>query len=259
LSTRTTSGPRSKAHAKARRGVGRPGDGEDVRGTILAAALRQLEAAGSSDRVTVSAIIAEAGCTPPSLYYYWPTRELLLHEASELGWTQFRSSQTAAAAGRQDSHGDSDQNPNPDPDRDPDSDHDPDYDPDHDPDHDPVQRLRLRGRAYLDFALAKPSLFRVLFLEPAGAGPSEATAESGGHALQDAEAGQALRDLVEDVRAAMATGQFRAADPFTTALALWSAMHGVAALWAVTPGLPTDLAHAVGDLAQDAVLAGLAT
>ena len=43
-----------------------------------------------------------------------------------------------------------------------------------------------------------------------------------------------------------------------TALALWSAMHGVAALWAVTPNLPADLAHAVGDLAQEAVLTGLA-
>ena len=34
-------------------------------------------------------------------------------------------------------------------------------------------------------------------------------------------------------------------------------MHGVAALWAVNPNLPTDLAHAVGDLTQDAVLTGL--
>jgi AcrR family transcriptional regulator len=212
--------------------VGRPGHGEDVRGAILAAALRQLEAAGNPDRVTVSAIIAEAGCTPPSLYHYWPRRELLLHEAGALGWTQFRASQAAAVAG----HRDSDQGSN----------------------RDPVQRLRLRGRAYLDFALAKPSLFRVLFLEPAAAGPDGPTAE-GGQALHEAEAGQALHDLVEDVGAAMASGQFRPADPFTTALALWSAMHGVAALWAVTPGLPTDLAHAVGDLAQEAVLAGLAT
>jgi hypothetical protein len=52
---------------------------------------------------------------------------------------------------------------------------------------------------------------------------------------------------------------FRPADPLTTALALWSAMHGVAALWTVTPNLPTDLAHVVGDLAQNAVLTGLAT
>jgi AcrR family transcriptional regulator len=203
--------------------VGRPGDGEDLRGAILSAALRQLEAAGNPDRVTVSSIIAEAGCTPPSLYHYWPKRELLLLEASALGWTQFRASQAGAVA--------------------------PGLGPDQDPDQDPVERLRLRGRAYLDFALAKPLLFRVLFLEPAAADPDGPTAEIG----------RGLQDLVADVSAAMATGQFRTADPLTTALALWSAMHGVAALWAVTPSLPTDLAHAVGDVAQDAFLAGLAT
>ena len=77
----------------ARRKVGRPGDGQDVRGAILAAASRQLQSTGSPDRVTVAAIVDEAGCTPPSLYHYWPTRELLLHEASERGWAQFRDSQ----------------------------------------------------------------------------------------------------------------------------------------------------------------------
>ena len=57
----------------------------------------------------------------------------------------------------------------------------------------------------------------------------------------------------------MTSGQLRPTDPLITALVLWSAMHGVAALWAITPSLPTDLAHTVGDLAQDAVLTGLAS
>ena len=254
MSTRTNPDPRSRA--RTHRGVGRPGDGEDVRGAILAAALRQLETAGSPERVTVAAIIAEAGCTPPSLYHYWPKRELLLLEASALGWTQFRASQAGAVAF----------GTGPAPDPGPGSHRDPDHGDDPDPEHlpypdhargegadrDPVERLRRRGRAYLDFALARPSLFRVLFLEPAVTGPGGTTAGT------TAGTGQALQDLVADVGAAMATGQLRTADPFTTALALWSAMHGVAALWAVTPGLPAELAHAVGDLAQDAVLAGLA-
>ncbi len=203
---------------QARRAVGRPGDGQgqDLRAAILVAALRQLEATGSPDRVTVAAIIGEAGCTPPSLYYYWPKRELLLREASERGWAQFRVSQSGAVAG-----------------------------------DDPVERLRLRGRAYLGFALARPALFRVLFLEPPAGRP-------GSPDDPPAETGQGFQDLLADVGQAMATGQLRPADPLTTALALWSAMHGVAALWAVTPGLPAQLAHAVGDLAQDAVLAGLA-
>lgn len=203
----------ARTRPTGRRGVGRPGDGEDVRLAILTAALRQLVETGSPDRVTVAAIVDEAGCTPPSLYHYWPKRELLLQEASGQGWAQFRASQAGAVA-----------------------------------DHsDPVERLRRRGRAYLRFALAKPALFRVLFLEPATTGAQPLN-----------ETGQALQELVSDVTAAMASGALRPADPLTTALALWSAMHGVAALWAVTPALPTDLAHAVGDLAQDAVLSGLA-
>jgi AcrR family transcriptional regulator len=209
--------------------VGRPGDGDDVRGAILAAALRQLETTGSPERVTVAAIVDEAGCTAPSLYHYWSNRELLLREASACGWAQFRASQSGAVAGDDDANRDlsGDRNPV--------------------PQQDPVERLRLRGCAYLDFALARPSLFRVLFLEP-----------STGAEVPPAEAGKALQDLVIDVTEAMASGQFRPADPFTTALALWSAMHGVAALWAVTPSLPAELAHAVGNLAQDALLAGLA-
>ena len=203
----------TRAAPSALRRVGRPGDGEAVRGAILAATLRQLEAGGSPDRVTVAAIVGEAGCTPPSLYHYWPARDLLLKEASAFGWAQFRASQTDAVA---------------------------------DGLH-PVERLRMRGRAYLDFALAKPALFRVLFLE-APPGLDETPPETG----------DALGDLVADVTAAMASAQIRPADPLTTALALWSAMHGVAALWAVNPRLSSDLARAVGDLAQDAVLAGLA-
>jgi AcrR family transcriptional regulator len=198
--------------------VGRPGDGEDLRGAILAATLRQLEVTGSPDRVTVAAIIDEAGCTPPSLYHYWPKRELLLREASTRGWAQFRAGQADAVAERDD----------------------------------PVERIRLRGAAYLVFALEKPALFRVLFLEP----PAGRYGSADG---PPAETGQAFQDLVADVTQAMATGQLRTADPLTTALVLWSAIHGVAALWAVTPVLPADLAHAVGDLAQDAVLRGLAS
>lgn len=182
-----------------------------------AAALRLLEATGSPDRVTVAAIVDDAGCTPPSLYHYWPKREQLLREASARGWAQFRGSQTGAVAEH----------------------------------HDPVERLRQRGRAYLEFALARPALFRVLFLEPSTAGATD-------RIDPPAETGTALQDLVADVTAAMTTRQLRPADPLTTALALWSAMHGVAALWAATPNLPTELANAVGDLAQDAVLRGLA-
>jgi AcrR family transcriptional regulator len=197
------------------RSMSRPKQVKDTLTSTNPAVLKvQLIETGSPDRVTIATIVKEAGCTPPSLYHYWSTRDLLLKEASASGWAQFRVSQTDAVAD----------------------------------DLSPVERLRLRGRAYLEFALAEPALFRVLFLEPPAAGPGEPPPETG----------SALGDLVADVTAAMASGKLRIADPLTTALVLWSAMHGVAALWAVNPNLPTVLAHSVGDLAQNAVLIGLA-
>lgn len=198
-----------------RRRPGRPSDPTDVRESILAAALRQLVAAGGPEGVTIASVVAEAGCTPPSLYHYWPTRDRLLHEASLRGWAQFRADQATSVA-KQD---------------------------------DPLTRLRARGRAYVDFALARPGLFRVLFLAPSVVDPDQPPT---------ADAGQALLELVADVRQAMTRGLLREADPFVTALALWSAMHGVAALWAVDPRHPAELAHRVAALAQDAILTGLA-
>ncbi len=158
----------ARSKPPVRRKVGRPGGGEDVRGAILDVTLRQLVETRSPDRVTIATIVAEAGCTPPSLYHYWSTRDLLLKEASASGWERFRASQTEALAD----------------------------------DLRPVERLRSRGTAYLDFALAEPALFRVLFLEPPAAAPGEPP-----------ETGAALGDLVADVIAAMKSGQLRTADP----------------------------------------------
>jgi AcrR family transcriptional regulator len=225
VETRTTrqgEGPgRARRPRKAlpRRRVGRPGNGEDVRAAILAATLRQLEATGSPHRVTVATIVEEAGCTPPSLYHYWPKRDLLLQEASARGWAQFRASQDSAVADQRD----------------------------------PIERLRLRVVAYLQFAQARPALFRVLFLDSGPTQPVQTTRPT----EQSPQPGEALNDLVADVSEAMAAGQLRPGEALATALALWSSMHGVAALWVVTPALPNELAHDVGHLAQDAVLRGL--
>jgi len=200
-------------NSQGRRGVGRPTTAGNVRERILAATLRQLEETGSPELVTIASVVAEAGCTPPSLYHYWPTRTQLLAEASRRGWDTFREAQAGAVAGERD----------------------------------PMERVRLRGLAYLEFALAKPPLFRVLFMTPPESYPG---APATG-------AGSALDDLVADVAAAMTAGRMQAAEPTLVALALWSAIHGVAALAAVSPGLPEDLARSVVRVSQEAILGGL--
>lgn len=200
---------------RTRRRVGRPtGAGEDLRRSILTAALNLLVETGDPGAVTVSAVVAEAGCTPPALYHYWPTRDRLLREASALGWQQFRDSQAVSVRDLTD----------------------------------PVERIRERGRSYVRFAASHPALFRVLFLTPAAMdthGPR-------------APEGNALADLVADVTAAIQRRALRPGDPWVIAVALWSSVHGVAALKAVTPKFPDDMVDAVAATAQDALLAGLA-
>jgi AcrR family transcriptional regulator len=89
--------------------------------------------------VTVAAILEDAGCSAPSLYHYWSSREGLLREACEAGWSEFRHSQATAA----------------------------------EVSADPLERVRARGREYLRFALERPGLFQVLFLTPPPLPPSK--------------------------------------------------------------------------------------
>lgn len=113
---------------------------------------------------------------------------------------------------------------------------------------DPIERILRRGRGYVAFAFARPALFRVLFLDRPVAGAPEARPSAPGAGLQD---------LVDDVTSAMEAGRLASGDPLLAAVALWSAVHGVAALWIATPGLPPDLAERTLELQQRALLAGL--
>lgn len=95
----------------------------------MATALGLLLSSPDVEQVTIARITEAAGCTPPTLYHYWPSRSALLLEASARGWETFRSSQAIAPGSP-----------------------------------DPQERLRARGQAYLRFAITHPELFRVLFL-----------------------------------------------------------------------------------------------
>ncbi|MGA7689781.1 MAG: TetR/AcrR family transcriptional regulator [Jiangellales bacterium] len=179
----------------------------------MAVTLRLLEKTGDPAAVNVAAIVTEVGCTPPTLYHYWPKRELLLREASALGFARFRSSQATAASTTTD----------------------------------PVDRIRLRGEAYLDFALARPALFRVLFLDRPVPDHVPTTVD---------DPGEGLADLVADVSAAIEAGQLTGDDPLVVAVGLWAAVHGIAALWTATPGLPRGLAGTISARQTEALLTG---
>lgn len=174
--------------------------GSALRTTLVQTALVELERVGRPEAVTIAAIVTAAGCTPPSLYHYWPTREQLLIEAAALGWSRFEHSQADAVAS----------------------------------DPDPRERIRRRGAAYLAFSRDHQPLFRVLFLGPPAPAPAEV---EGSHSRGPGF--WALRDDIRAAIAAgqiatdrIVTGQL---DEANLAMALWCAVHGLATLALADP------------------------
>ena len=171
-----------------------------LRDRILEVTLDELERTGQPDAVTIAAVVAAAGCTPPSLYHYWASREQLVRDASGLGWARFAAAQGLAAAQSAD----------------------------------PLERIRLRGAAYVAFAQHRPALFRILFLGPRAAEPNTLPAS----ASASAHLGPSFLELEDDVAAAVTAGTIEAAGASARELAmvLWCAVHGLATLSLSAPG-----------------------
>jgi hypothetical protein len=101
-----------------------------------------------------------------------------------------------------------------------------------------AERVRARGEAYLGFAMAQPQLFEVLFLTRRSQPVST----------------ESLTDLVADVAEAMADGSIRAGDPQHVGIALWAAVHGVAALAYANPLFGETTARTTLAVVTDLVL-----
>jgi AcrR family transcriptional regulator len=92
---------------------------------------------------------------------------------------------------------------------------------------DPIERLRVLGLGYVQFAVSHPNHYRLMFMTPqVNCDPDNSGIETG-NPEQDAYAH--LRGMVAEAHAA---GHFRPAleDPDLIAQTLWAGLHGVCAL-----------------------------
>ena len=105
-----------------------------LRGEILDAADRLLFELGDAHEVSIEAVVDAVGCTPPALYYYFPSKERLLVEVCRLQYRRFAEALEAEIARTGTA----------------------------------VDELIARGHAYLDWATSHPEHYRVLFMTPAG-------------------------------------------------------------------------------------------
>jgi AcrR family transcriptional regulator len=93
---------------------------------------------------------------------------------------------------------------------------------------DPIERLRLLGLGYVQFAVTHPNHYRLLFMTPQVVCDPDNSGIESGNPEQDAYAH--LRSMVAEAHAA---GRFRSElddNPDLVAQTLWAGLHGVCAL-----------------------------
>ena len=99
---------------------------------ILDATDQLLFSTNGVQSVSIDAVVEAVGCTPPALYYYFPTKENLIFEAGQRQYQRFATELETSL---------------------------PQTD-------DPLTELRARGHAYLVWGIEHPEHYRILFMTP---------------------------------------------------------------------------------------------
>jgi AcrR family transcriptional regulator len=182
----------------ARRSRSRRGEGEHLRDEILAAAEKILIETNDESALSIRAIAAAVGVTPPSIYLHFADRNDLVFAVCERHAQHLEQAMTDAAAGIDD----------------------------------PWDRLRRRGYAYLRWGLDNPEHYRILMTSRPDNTPDrlldERLADTAGlvPAAEDIAAG------IESGRL-HAPG-----DPLQTTELLWMMVHGMVSLLISKPAFP---------------------
>lgn len=182
----------------------RRGEGGRLRTDILRSASALLDETGDEQAVTLRAVARRVGISAPSIYPHFLDRQAILVAIVRDAFAELRAELLAA----EDEAG-----------------------------PDPVARLRAVCMAYLDFAATQPQRYRVMF---GGLWNGAEALRSG--AITEAEAEELgwdnLHVLVAGLEACVAAGRSTSTDPFTDAVGLWVALHGLAHQRAVAPLFP---------------------
>ena len=187
-----------------------------LREEILDAAGRILLETGDTRDVSIEAVVAAVGCTPPALYYYFPSKEQLLYEVCDGQYRQFADALETAVLGIDE----------------------------------PVEELVARGHAYLQWAVAHPEHYRVLFMSPPLDLPNGEE--------PDPRQAAGLAELIGNLERAIAARSLASGDVLQMSVSLWSAVHGIASLAVTNQAIPLEFAHHVLDLNSRAILQSFA-
>lgn len=109
-----------------------------------------------------------------------------------------------------------------------------------------IEMLRQSSLVYVQMSIDEPLLFQLMFLySPDSLGVDIGIEHSGASAVFNA--------MVDNLRKAIAEGDLAAAEPLDYAMALWAAVHGVATVARMAPGLD---AKSLVERVVDGLIAG---
>ena len=183
------------------------GQGNRLADDIVRGALAIIERTGSDDAVTLRAVAREVGIAAPSIYAHFADREAIIMAAvvgvfDELA-DRVEKAETSAGTN-------------------------------------PVDRLLAGCQAYLDYGLAHPARYRLLF-SPRGLAPEDyckpvPIGPDGSPVLEFGA--EAFSQLVHGIQECVEAGVSASADVLADATAVWVALHGAVTLRTVVPGFP---------------------
>jgi AcrR family transcriptional regulator len=194
----------------------RRGEGDRLREEILEATAALLVEHGTADRVSTRAVAQRVGCSSPALYLHFPDKATLVYAVCERQFTELGRVVDEAVAGEDD----------------------------------PVERLRIAGHAYANFALDHPEQYRIMMMD-------EEYGQAFQTSLEDLGAQAGMTSIVQAVRDGMDRGVFARRDPMLTVIGLWASIHGLVSLRLAKPGIPLPPLDDLIDLAVQHSVEGL--
>jgi AcrR family transcriptional regulator len=195
----------------------RRGEGARLREDILEAASRLFFEQGGAEGMTMRAVAAAAGVSPPAVYLHFADKDELIFAVCQDVFNQLDQALEAAAEGIDDL----------------------------------IEGMKARGRAYVRFGLEHPDHYRVLFMQAPGNqphhyGPEEVRASAAfGHLMSSVAAMTGDSRVREGI------------DPYELALDCWAYVHGLTSLLISKPDFGWPDADEMLDGHFDRLLAGI--
>ena len=175
------------------------GEGRQLRDEILVATEQLLLQTGSAQAVSIRSVSDAVGVTPPSIYRHFADKTALIFEVVARHFRALEDHVGRACGGIDD----------------------------------PVERLTALGVAYIEFGIANPEPYRIMFLTA----PDVVPPEYHGKVLADSAAfGMLVRCVQDAIDAGRLRPEFN--DAYPTSLGLWARVHGLTSLWVTKPDLP---------------------